>query len=423
MEDKTHKIAVIGTGVAGLTAAYLLQRLGGLTLFEKSPAAGGHATTVTLENGPDKGMTVDMGLSLFTERGSPALQRLLTRLGVTLKDTQLSFGYHDERTRLQYAGTGLNGLFAQRGNFFKPSFWGMGARMNGFFARARRDFRGGRLSGKTLGEYLEALGVPQDFIRHHLFPLGAAFWLSSPKEMAEIPAETFVSFFAENGLEGFRSPQRLWMVEGGTQTLVRALLKGFKGRVKTSCGVESVERRAEGALVRTRDGQEYAFDKVVLAVHADEVLSMLPEPTEEEARLFSPWRYSKNFAVLHTDTDVMPPLRRSWASWTYFREMDATLQEPCSVTWHVNRLQGLHIRDQYFVTFNRVRPIPIHHVLKEMYFTHPILTRESVGTQKDLSRLNQEGPLYFCGSYFGKGFHEDAVLSALAVGRCFGQEL
>jgi len=423
MEEKPNKIAVIGTGLAGLTAAYLLQRLGPLTLFEKGPSAGGHATTVTLENGPDKGMTVDMGLSLFTEKGSPVLQKLLSHLRVTLKDTQLSFGYHDERSRLQYAGTGPNGLFAQRGNLFKPSFWAMTSRMTSFFDGAQADLRSGKLSGKTLGEYLEAKKVPQDFLRDHLFPLGAAFWLVSPKDLPDFSAEAFVSFFAQNGLKGLSGPSRFWMVEGGTQALVRALLKGFKGRVKTSSGVESVERRPDGVLVRAKDGQEYAFDKVVLAVHADEVLPMLLEPTEEETRLFSPWRYAKNFAVLHTDTDVMPSLRRSWASWTYLREMDATLQEPAAVTWHVNRLQGLHIRDEYFVTFNRVRPIPVHHVLKEMYFTHPILTREAVDTQKDLPKLNAQGPLYFCGSYFGRGFHEDAVKSALEIGRCFGQEL
>jgi predicted NAD/FAD-binding protein len=150
---------------------------------------------------------------------------------------------------------------------------------------------------------------------------------------------------------------------------------------------------------------------------------MLQEPSEEEVRLFSPWRYAKNFASLHTDTDVMPSSRRAWAAWTYQRETDATLQEPAAVTWHVNRLQGLPNRDQYFVTFNRVRPIPAHHVIKEMYFTHPVLTREAVDTQKDLPKLNGTGPLHYCGSYFGKGFHEDAVKSAFEVARIFGQEL
>ncbi|HEY5040201.1 MAG TPA: FAD-dependent oxidoreductase, partial [bacterium] len=212
-------------------------------------------------------------------------------------------------------------------------------------------------------------------------------------------------------------------IVGGSQTYVKAILKTFKKRILMGSPVDEIRRGAEQVTIKTRDGQTASFDKVVLATHADEALGLLTDPTEEEQRLLSAWSYQKNHITLHTDIDVMPPNRRAWASWNYIRELETTRSEPVSMTYHLNRLQGLKTEKPYFVTLNRVRPIPEKYILKEIFYTHPTYTREAVRSQKELPSLNGVNKTYFCGSYFGYGFHEDAVKSAVAVAQCFGMDL
>jgi len=236
----------------------------------------------------------------------------------------------------------------------------------------------------------------------------------------QFPADFFVRVLESFGLLG--KPHRLqWQrVEGGSQSYVKAILKTFKTRVRLGEAVEEVKRKKDQVLVRTRAGQEQAYDKVVMACHADEALGLLTDPSEEEQRLLSAWSYQKNNAVLHTDRDVMPPLKNAWACLNYVREIDATLSQPVSLTYHVNRQQGLESRENYLVTLNRVRPIPERYVVKEMYYTSPTFNRAAVESQKDLPKLNGVNNIYYCGSYFGDGFHEDAVKSAVAVTRSLG---
>jgi predicted NAD/FAD-binding protein len=241
--------------------------------------------------------------------------------------------------------------------------------------------------------------------------------------MMDFPADTFVRSFQNQGFLGFAGRPQWQSVVGGSHAYVKAILKVFKTRVRVSEAAEEVRRKADQVTVRTREGKEQSFDKVVLACHADEALALLAEPSEEERRLLSPWSYQKSFTVLHTDPDVMPSLRRAWASLNYTRERETTLPQPVSKTYHMNRIQGLETREQYFVTLNRVRPIPERHIVKEIYFTHPTFTRPAARTWKELPNLNGVNHTYFCGSYFGDGFHEDAVQSAVAVAQCFGMDL
>lgn len=423
MSEKISNIAVIGMGAAGLTAAYLLQQRYVVTLFEKNNYVGGHANTIVIPNGPDKGKPMDTAFTLLNDQTYPTFHRLLRRLEVPVRPAELSFGYWDEKSGLQYAATGLNGLFAQRANLWNSSFWTMIREWAGFKRRAWRDLALGKLDALTLGEYLERENYSKGFTRDCLLPLGAVFWCTSVREMEQFPAVLFVRVFESCGLLG--QPRRLqWQtVEGGSHSYVKAILKTFQTQVHLGEVVEEVKRKKDQVLVRSRSGQERGYDKVVMACHADEALGLLADPSEEEQRLLSVWSYQKNNAVLHTDRDVMPPSKNAWASWNYVRERDATLSQPVSVTTYVNRLQGLESQEPYFVTLNRVRPIPERYVVKEMYYTNPTFTKEAVESQKDLPSLNGANNTYYCGSYFGDGFHEGAVKSAVAVAQCFGLDL
>jgi predicted NAD/FAD-binding protein len=426
------RIAIVGAGAAGLTAAYILQRRHKVTLFEKNAHVGGHVNTVVIPNGPEKWTPVDTGFMLLNDRNYPTFHQLLQKLNVAVRNTHLSFAYYDEKTGRQYAGTNLNGLFAQRSNLWNASFWLMLREIGWFGRNARRDLARGLLVQRTLGEYLEGSGFSQAFIRDYLLPLGSALWGTSTADMMEFPAELLARFFDHQGLLGGRNRPQWQTLVDGSHSYIRAIQKAMVARFRVKETVEEIKRLPAGdatpqeggrILLRTKEGKEENFDRVVLAGHADESLALLTDPSEEEVRLLSPWRYQKNHATLHTDPDVMPPLRRAWAGWNYVRERDITRSGPVSLTYHVNRLQGLDTPTQYFVTFNRVRPIPQHQILKEFYFNHPVFTRESLATQGDLPSLNGVNLTYFCGSYFGNGFHEDAVRSGVAVARCFGMDL
>jgi predicted NAD/FAD-binding protein len=422
MDDKRFNIAIIGTGAAGLTAGYILQREHLVTFFEKNAYVGGHSNTVVIPNGPDKGTPVDTGFMVLNDRTYPTFRRLLQQLRVPVRNSDATFGYWDEKSGLQYAGTGLNGLFAQRANLWSPAFWLMLRERGWFKARARKDLARGKLEPLTLGEYLREGNYSKLFIDDYLVPLGSSHWSTSVREMMDFPMETFARYFEKLGLLGFAGKPQWQTVVEGSQSYVQSILKTLKTKVRTGEAVEEVKRNAGGVVLRTREGKEESFDKVVMACHADEALALLAEPTEDERRLLSSWSYQKNFTVLHTDRDVMPPLERAWASWNYTRERETTQAQPASVTYHVNRLQGLQTREQYFVTLNRVRPIPERHVVKEIYYTHPTFTRAAVESQKELPKLNGENHTYYCGSYFGYGFHEDAVKSALDVAWHFGMD-
>jgi predicted NAD/FAD-binding protein len=366
---------------------------------------------------------VDAGFTVFNENASPNFRKLLDQLRVPIRPCNHSFAFWDEKTGFNYALTGLNGAFAQRSNLWKPRFWLMARELAWFRQAAPRDLASGLLAGLTLGEYLEEENYSEPFVEDYLVPLGSAVWYTSVREMENFPAALFVRALGKLGYLGF-GPCRQWRIlPGGSHTYVKAILKNFQTRVRVGEAVVGVKRGLLGVQLRTGAGQEQDFDKVVLACHADEALALLTDPTEEEQRLLSLWEYQKNYAVLHTDPHVLHHHKRAWASWNYIRERDATLTQPVPVTYNLSRMQGLESREPYFLSLNRVRPIPEGHIVREMYYTQPIFTKEAVALQKELPYLNGMNHTFFCGSYFGDGFQEDAVKSGVAVGRCFGMDL
>jgi predicted NAD/FAD-binding protein len=420
-EAKGLDVAVIGGGAAGITAAYLLQREHSVTLYERNDYVGGHTHTVTVPDGPDAGTPVDTGFIVLNDKTYPTLHKLLKELGVAWRWSDMSFGYHCEETGLQYAGTSPLGLFAQPINLLRPRYLGMLLDIRRFCTQARRDLDAGTLGERTLGRYVADGGYGEAFSRDYLVPMGAAIWSTSLAEMLEFPAETFVRFFANHGLLALEDRPRWQTVVGGSQSYVRAFLKGFRGKAFTEAPVAALRREGDGVVVRLKDGREARHDRAVVAAHADEALRLLADPSDEERAVLGAWRYQRNHTVLHTDETVLPPNRRAWASWNYLREKGGG-KGGVSMTYHMNRLQGLASSRQYCVTLNRRGPISKNRIIKVIEYEHPAYTVETIRAQGRLLEIQGKRGTYFCGSYFGYGFHEDAVKAGAGVARAFGIE-
>lgn len=419
MDGKREDIAIIGGGVTGIVAAWLLSRRHNVTLMEKNDYLGGHTHTIELKEGPDALCCVDTGFIVFNERTYPNFIKFLSVLGVEGRDSEMSFSYWDDDRQFGYAGTSLNGLFAQRKNLFRPSFWRMLLEIHRFGQQASEEVKSDKVPAVTLGEYLEMKRFAPEFIEWYILPMGAAIWSMPVREMMRYPAANLLRFLANHGLLSLENRPRWKTVRGGSWTYVQAFQRQFNGRVILNAQVESVRRSDEGAWVKIAGG-ERRYDRVVLACHADEALSLLQDATALERELLTPWRYTPNKTVLHNDISALPPLRRCWASWNY-RRMPEGKDTPLILTYHMNRLQGLKTQLEYCVTLNG--PYPLQgHPLAEMTYHHPNYNSATWAAQERLQALQGERT-WFCGSYFGYGFHEDAVRSAAAVGRAFGVEL
>jgi predicted NAD/FAD-binding protein len=417
------RIAVIGAGVAGLTAAYLLQRKHQVSLFEKNDYAGGHTHTVTLPDGPDQGLPIDTGFIVMNHRNYPLLTQLLEQLKVRVQDSEMSFSYHDPASGLQYNGSDLNGIFAQRRNLFRPSFLWMLREILRFNREARADLQAGRVGELSLGDYLARGHYAESFIRHHIIPMGAAIWSTPCDRMMSFPARSFFQFLNNHGLLSLDDRPQWKTVQGGSHTYVRKMLATFSGELFLNRPVQQLRRTDNGVVLILPDGHSLNFDAAVMAAHADETLGLLLDPTDDERRLLGAWTYQANATVLHTDPSVMPPLRRAWASWNYTREPTAGADGPATLSYHMNRLQRLTASQDYFVTLNRSHPYPPAAVIKRLSYDHPTFTASAMAAQAGLANLNGVRHTYFCGSYLGYGFHEDAVRSGVMVARAFGVDL
>lgn len=416
-------IAVVGGGVAGVTACFLLQQRHKVTLYEANEYVGGHTHTVTIPGGPDQGLPVDTGFIVLNDRTYPLFNRLLGRLGVSVRDTEMSFSFQSETTGLEYAGTGLNGLFAQRRNLVRPAYWLMLAEVVRFCRAARADLAAGRLRRMTLHEYVARGGYHADMVAHYLVPMASAIWSTPPGEVSGFPVEPFLRFFDNHGLlSPFHRP-RWQTVEGGSHSYVRAFLARFQGGVRVGAPVSSVRRTKDGVIVLSAPGAEEAFDRVVIAAHADEALGVLDDPSEAERDLLGRWRYQNNRVVLHTDENMLPSSRRAWACWNYRGVKDTVANPLGCVTYLMNALQGFDTETQYCVTVNPSRPIAPGKTIEEFTYSHPTYSFASMDSQASLATLNGLQNTYFCGSYFGYGFHEDAVRAGAAVGKAFGCDL
>jgi len=416
------RVAVIGAGVAGISISYLLQRQHDVSLFEREDRLGGHTHTIEIPSGPDEGTPVDTGFIVFNDRTYPHFLKFLQQLGVSARNSDMSFSFYCEKTGFQYAGTNLNGIFAKRSNFFKKDFLKMLTEVVNFNRRGLKYLQRDRKDSVTLRSLLETYQYSSYFIDHYILPLGSAIWSTSLTEMLSFPAETFLRFFQNHGLLSLFDRPQWKTVVGGSHSYLKAFLRQFSGKVFLNSKIERVMRSNEKVELVMQTGHRMTFDHIVLATHADEVLPLLAAPSAAEGECFSAWTYQQNRVVLHTDISVMPSLRRAWASWNYVRERGCE-QEPergVSMSYHMNRLQGLKTHDDYCVSLNRRSKVDDRLIIRELSYTHPTYTVRSLATQEKIRNLNGQNRTSFCGSYLGYGFHEDAIRSSCEAAAKFG---
>ncbi len=423
-EGKT-KVAIVGAGISGISCAYRLKDACDVTLFEKNDYVGGHTNTVDVTRGSNRegngdSIAVDTGFIVLNDKNYPRLHQFFRELEVPVRESDMSFGFSCERSGFAYAGTSFSGLFASRSNALRPHFWKLLSGIYKFCRSGANALQKGDIEGKTIGEFVRVNGISDAAVVDYVLPMGAAIWSAPSEEILSFPAESFLRFFANHGLLSLSDRPKWQTVVGGSRSYVKKFLSVFPGRVFTDSPVVEVSRLSTPSskvLVRLKNGEGMHFDKVVFAAHADETLRLLREPTAEESRLLGAWEYQKNRTVLHRDSSVLPKNQRAWASWNYTRETNGSESLPVSVTYHMNRLQGLEGETQYFVSLNRVSSIPDEAVIAEFDYLHPKFTLRANATQKELKVLQGKHGSYFCGSYFGHGFHEDGNRSCEEASR------
>ena len=418
-----QKIAVIGGGVAGIVSAYLLQQQHQVTLFEQNDYLGGHTNTIEITEGPDAGLAVDTGFIVLNDATYPLFRKFLARLGVATRVSEMSFGFQCLQSGLVYAGNDLNGLFAQRRNLVNPSFYRFLQEILRFGRNAKKDLAAGTVPQVTLGEYLQQGKYQQFMIDNYLLPMAAAIWSTPTMQAAEFPAAAFLRFFSNHGLLSFRNRPQWRTVVGGSYAYVKAFQKVFTGTIHLDAAVQQVFREQGGVRLQLKNGEAQHFDQVVIASHADQALRLLGDPSQEEQRLLSPWNYQLNHTVLHTDASLLPPQKAAWSAWNFTRERGEADTRPVFVSYYMNLLQGLKAERDYCVTLNRQQEFRPASVIAEFNYYHPQYDFDALATQAELPQLNGQCNSWFCGSYFGYGFHEDAVRSAVEVAKGFGVSL
>lgn len=403
------KIAVIGSGIAGNVAAYHLAREHEVTVFEAGSHVGGHTHTHEVEQAGRR-YRVDTGFIVFNDWTYPNFIRLLDRLGVASQPSPMSFSVRDEGSGLEYNGTSLDTLFAQRRNLVRPSFWRMLRDILRFNREAPALLREAD-AGTSLGEYLSANDYSREFVEHYILPMGAAIWSTDPQNMKRFPARYFVRFFHNHGMLSVdRRPQ--WrVIRGGSARYVEALTAGFRDRIRLGAAVQSVRRVAGHVYVKVRGHETERFDAAFLACHSDQALAILADATPLEREILGAIPYQANEAVLHTDSRLMPRARRAWAAWNY--HVLPGRREQAALTYNMNILQSLDASAPFLVTLNRSEAIDPAKIVKRIRYEHPLYTPAGAAAQARQHEVN--GPLntYFCGAYWRFGFHEDGVVSAL----------
>lgn len=408
-----ERVAIIGAGVAGITAAYLLDQKFDVTLFEKNDYVGGHTNTIDITSGLDSGTAVDTGFIVLNDRTYPLLHKLLKRLGVSVRSADMSFSFYSEKDRNGYASRGLNTLFAYRANLFNASYWRFLSEVLRFWRQSVADLEVGKLVNITVSEYLRINKYSTYFFENYLAPFAGAIWSAPQQGVLDFPIELLVRFFKNHGMLSYSDQPQWQTVVGGSREYVRAFERVFGGKIVRNAGILGVRRSEDAVQVRLADSSLSGYDRVIIATHADQALNLLEDPNPLEQELLGVWKYQSNDVFLHTDVSQLPPNRRLWAAWNYTRFSADDVSKPVSVTYSMNILQGLQTLNHYCVSLNPRRPIEQKHLLRHLVYEHPIFDFAALRSQDRLQDLNLSKRLKFCGSYFRYGFHEDAVGAAV----------
>lgn len=410
----SQQIAVIGTGIAGLASAWLLAKHHQVSLIERNDYIGGHTHTMVVEE-DGRQIPVDTGFIVYNEANYPLLVRLFEHLGVATQFSDMSFAASIGPGEIEYSGDSLATLFAQPGNLLRPSFLGMLADIVKFNRRCRQLLDCAGFANQSVGEFLQRERLGAAFRDHYLLPMAAAIWSCPTRTMLDFPIASLAHFFNNHGL--IRLLERpLWRtVTGGSHSYVQRMLQDLGAEAVIQEAAVQVRHADTGIEVQLASGAVRRFDAVVLACHADDALALLASPSDAQRHLLGRFRYQPNQTFLHTDTALMPRRRKTWSSWNYLAERQQDGHQAVSVTYWMNRLQGLQTRQDYLVSLNPLQPPAPETRIAEMVYHHPVFDQAAMDAQRDLHQLQGEGGLWFCGSYFGYGFHEDALRSAVEM--------
>jgi predicted NAD/FAD-binding protein len=413
-------IAIIGSGISGLTCAYLLSRQHQVTLFEADGRIGGHTHTVDVDwQGRRYG--VDTGFIVYNDWTYPNFIRLLDQLGVASRPTEMSFSVHDPASGQEYKGHTLGSLFARRRNLLSPGFWGMLRDILRFNREATADLQAQRIDATTrLGDYLRDRRYGQRFIDHYIVPMGSAIWSMSPAGMLEFPLQFFVRFCHNHGLLSVNQRPQWRVLEGGSRAYIEPLCTRFRQRIHLDCPVQRVSRDTDGVTVHSRRGPE-RFDKVIFACHSDQALALLDTPSVDEVDVLGALAYAHNEVLLHSDTRLLPQRQKAWASWNY--RLGGPPQAPAALTYNMNILQGFDAPVTFCVSLNQSESVDPAKVLARFDYAHPQYSLAGIAAQARQNDLQGQQHSYFCGAYWANGFHEDGVVSALTVAEHFGEAL
>ena len=406
-----ERVGIIGSGIAGLGCAHFLHRRADIQIFEANDYVGGHSNTVTVDEDGER-RPVDTGFMVYNEVTYPLLTRLFADLKVPTKATSMSFSVSHGRSGVEWNGRDLNTLFAQRRNLFSPRHWRFLLQLNRFNKEAVAALEEPEWKDLTVQEYVERRGYGEDFLERYLVPMSGAVWSTPREKMLSFPALTLLRFWFNHGFLGLSTRHPWRTVDGGSREYVKRLIAPFEERIHTRAPVRKVERHGRGVTLITDDA-EREFDRVIIAAHADQTLRMLGDPTEDERRLLGAFAYQANDVDLHTDTKFMPNARRAWASWNYRTGED---ENESTVHYWMNSLQGVSKKENYFVSLNARDDIPKEARRRELQYEHPLFDVPAIRAQESLPSLNDRSDgrrVFFCGSYFRYGFHEDAFKSAV----------
>lgn len=417
----SRRIAVIGSGIAGLTSAYLLSRQHEVSLYEANDYLGGHTHTQQVDVA-GRTYPVNTGFIVFNDWTYPNFIKLMTELGVKSEDSDMSFSVRCENTGLEYNGTSLNSLFAQRSNLFKPAFLRMVKDILRFNRETTEAVRTGNLDEQiSLGDYIRQHGYSAFFRQYYLIPMGAAIWSSSEEVMMNFPLAFFLRFFHNHGMLSVDERPQWRVLSNGSQSYIAPITQPYRERIFLSTPVKAVHRDEDGVRIVSSRGEEH-FDEVVLACHSDQALKMLDDPSQQESEILGSLPYQMNDVVLHTDTRMMPKRKLAWASWNYHIPQRAN--DCAMVTYNMNMLQNFDDAPETFlVTLNRSQEIDERKVIKRFRYAHPVFTLDGVAAQQRHAEISGQRHTHYCGAYWFNGFHEDGVNSALRVARDFGISL
>ena len=414
--SKRLKIAVIGSGISGLSAAWLLSQRHDVTVFEAANRIGGHSNTVEFASSAGS-VAVDTGFIVYNEVTYPNLTALFRTLEVPTVSSNMSFAVSVGNGAYEYSGgTGL-GLFAQRSNLVSPRFWSMIRDLLRFYRNAPKDMK--MMGSISLDDYLTRNGYGRAFREDHLYPMAAAIWSTPAMEVGRYPAASFVRFCCNHGLLDLRGRPIWRTVEGGSREYVKRITKPYADNIKLSTPIKTVRRSGNAVELVDGNGVSYAFDDVVIATHADQALRMLDDPSVEESHILGAFQYSRNEAVLHRDASLMPKRRAAWSSWNYLTNSATGPSQP-SITYWMNRLQPLGAAPDTFVTLNPCRALREDLVIRREIYEHPIFDMATDRAQKEIWSLQGRRRTWFCGAHFGSGFHEDGLQAGLAVAEDLG---